>query len=77
MSATRNNDVVIRMGGDEFIIILETSDVNVMEEVIKRIKCFTNIGFSCGYEIYDQKLSFEENLEAVDARLYEAKKEKR
>lgn len=77
MRATRNNDVVVRMGGDEFIIILETSDVNVMEEVIKRIKRFTNIGFSCGYEIYDQKLSFEENLEAVDARLYEAKKEKR
>lgn len=76
MKATRDNDVVVRMGGDEFLIILETSEMDAMSEVIERIKRNTDIKFSCGLETYNPKRSFEENLEDIDLKLYEAKKEK-
>lgn len=76
MKATRDNDVIVRMGGDEFLIILETSEVAAMSEVIERIKRNTDIKFSCGFETYNPKRSFEENLEDIDLKLYEAKKRK-
>lgn len=74
--ATRDSDVVVRMGGDEFLIILETSDTDVITEVVERIKRITDINFTCGFEVYNPQQSFEENLEVIDLKLYEAKKRK-
>jgi len=86
----RSNDFIARYGGDEFWIILETSDRADLEEIIcrvnesaKRYNAVSNlpykIDFSMGYAIYDyhSHLELEEFQKKIDTLLYENKQSHR
>jgi len=79
----RKNDILSRWGGEEFIIILQSSDKNialhVAEKIRKKINDTTldNVGnISCSFGVYqyEQNDTKDTILENVDAYLYQAKK---
>jgi diguanylate cyclase (GGDEF)-like protein len=38
MSSVRVEDLVARMGGDEFVVLLDSADIGALEEMVKRIE---------------------------------------
>ena len=81
--ATKFDSSVFRIGGDEFIIITDTSETGLAEKVIEAVKAeLDSIDFrddfklkmSLGYALYDGKSSIDELLKAADKELYDAKK---
>jgi len=88
--SVKQNDMVSRFGGDEFLILLETEDVEVVEKVIQRIERRTaeenlrrdtdySISFSAGYALYTPKAysSARELFHDADMRMYEDKQKSR
>lgn len=86
-SCLRTNDFIARFGGDEFCIVLDTSNKTDLEAVICRINsCLETykesgshpyaLGFSMGYAVYAHHLhmSAEEFLKQIDILMYEEKK---
>jgi diguanylate cyclase (GGDEF)-like protein len=89
-SCLRNSDFIARYGGDEFCIILDTSNREDLESVIERInECLEKynktashtykLSFSMGYAVYDN-LSWqspEEFMKKLDMLMYEDKQANR
>jgi diguanylate cyclase (GGDEF)-like protein len=87
MSRTRSNDIIARMGGDEFVIVapnMPASEAEAFaEKIILRITetpyeldngQSAHIGISIGFASYpDDSLMPEELLSKADAALYEVK----
>lgn len=77
---TRPNDTIIRMGGDEFIILItETEDISkIINNIINRLKDqseIENISFSSGFAISDEnEHSFDLTLKKADKNMYKEKK---
>ena len=85
-SQVRVNDMVARIGGDEFVVILTevTHEHQIKATITRFIASFEkpivtekgtfNIGFSVGYSIYPtESLSLDELLHVADVRMYENK----
>lgn len=87
-SVIRKNDIIVRMGGDEFVIILDCESNQVLEKTIERITEFFaqynknsgknyNLACSFGADIFDSNFSsIEQFLHHVDNLMYQNKKEK-
>ncbi|MBB6062688.1 diguanylate cyclase (GGDEF)-like protein [Thermosipho japonicus] len=78
----RNNDIIIRYGGDEFLILLLGSSIQDSKNIIKRIKKMIYkseyiVDFSYGLMYLDPKKSLEENIKVVDRKMYEMKNRKK
>ena len=84
----RNRDVVARIGGDEFLLLLMGQDLDSAANVVTRIKKQVArkgelenypypVGASFGKVLYDPKrpLAVEDLLEAADAEMYRNKNE--
>lgn len=81
--ATRNSDVIARIGGDEFIIILKNMDENSAKKYAKRLREFFNvydfnnkfgINFSMGISIYNNlPKNTEDAIKETDILMYKAK----
>lgn len=82
----RSKDFIARYGGDEFFIILDTSDPPALEGIISRIfDCIERynesgaqryrLGFSIGYAIYDcnSGMQAEEFKNLLDKKMYKDK----
>lgn len=84
IKASENFDAdVFRIGGDEFVIITDTSEEGLAREITDAIKKeFDNIKFrddfdlniSIGYALYDGVISIKDLIDRADKKLYEAKK---
>ena len=88
-SSLNKDDFIARMGGDEFIMIIDTSSQQALEQTVKRIKENItefnskntrpySISFSFGYSVYDinLKLNSGEFINKIDMLMYEDKKKK-
>ena len=82
----RSTDFIARFGGDEFAILLDTSDRRELEAVVRRINAATeefnkhggqhfSIGFSAGYAVYDASAQAgpEAFLKQLDQMMYQMK----
>ncbi|OMH40548.1 diguanylate cyclase domain-containing protein [Desulfurobacterium indicum] len=84
-SAVRRNDVVVRIGGDEFIIVLPGITEREVKEIIERIEENVaksasifglpfNLSVSIGYEILKAYEDPEEAILRADKNMYKCKK---
>jgi diguanylate cyclase (GGDEF)-like protein len=86
----REDDLVVRYGGDEFVILMtgvDASAVNcILERIESKLRDFNqghahpwNLAASWGCVLTNvtEALSFESIIEESDARLYEEKRKKR
>lgn len=85
-SILRSNDFVARYGGDEFCIILDTSNestlIRVVNKINRQIAAYNEmslkpyqLGLSMGYAVYDPDSgqSAKEFYNTIDAKMYEDK----
>ena len=82
----RFKSTAFRIGGDEFVIITDTSEEGLASDITNAIKKeFDNIEFrddfdiniSIGNALYDGVISVNALLDSADKRLYESKKNKK
>lgn len=85
-SCLRSNDYIVRYGGDEFCIVLDISDQNELEHIVRRINNSVkhynefseqpfDLSFSMGYAVYDYSsgMKSEEFQKQIDLLMYENK----
>lgn len=83
----RSKDFIARYGGDEFWIVLDTSNIIDLEDIVARmISSFEKyndsnaqpykLEFSCGYAVYDynSNMNIEEFQKHIDNLMYENKR---
>lgn len=83
VSAVRGEDVVARIGGDEFAIILPGADTEAAAKILERIReeeaCFNRdqdaftLGISLGLATARDSSSLDETFKLADRRMYEDK----
>jgi diguanylate cyclase (GGDEF)-like protein len=79
--ANQNSDCIpIRMGGDEFLLVLKSTQKEEIEHIIDTIQNQTkdsnmrkSIGFSYGYFINNKKDHFSHSLSEADVMMYQMK----
>ncbi|MDD2895004.1 MAG: diguanylate cyclase [Aliarcobacter sp.] len=78
----RNDDVLIRWGGEEFIILLKVSSKEVLELILEKLrntienskfKNLPKITCSFGGTLYENEEAINETIKRADIALYEAK----
>ncbi|GAB6110001.1 GGDEF domain-containing protein [Fusibacter bizertensis] len=85
-SCIKSNDLLARFGGDEFIIIMNSSNLNDLEECATKIRNSTDrfnktnpldyeLSFSMGYAVYDYNshMTAEEFQNHIDLLMYSDK----
>ncbi len=82
-TAVRGEDVVARIGGDEFAVILPGTDTEAAAKVLERIReeelCFNRdqdeftLGISLGLATARDRSSIDETFKLADRRMYEDK----
>ena len=77
------NSEVFRMGGDEFVIITDTSEEGLADNIIESIqeeldmidfRDDFDIRMSMGVSLYDGKTHVNDLIESADKKMYEVKK---
>lgn len=83
------NDFVARYGGDEFVIIMNTKNIEKLKRAVEKLRVSIQkanesgkykypLSLSMGYQVYNEDLnvSSEEFLREIDILMYENKKQK-
>ena len=81
-NSSRNDDIVIRWGGEEFILLLKVNSLNDAKKVLENIRKaisetyfeeINHISCSIGATIYKENEKIEDSFKRADDALYEAK----
>lgn len=72
----RGTDMLARVGGEEFVLVLADADATQAEAVIDKLRGATPLGqtFSAGLCEWDSEALAEELIESADAAMYRAKR---
>ncbi len=76
MKSIRDMDILVRWGGDEFILLLQGADGEKALDIIKRVESSTKIPFSYGISFVSRDKSFDEAVKEADEMLYRKKRSK-
>jgi len=73
--ALRGEDVLVRFGGEEFLVLLPDTDPETAAEIVERLRMRTPMGQTCsaGLACWDGSESIDELLRRADEALYLAK----
>ena len=77
-SVTRAEDLVIRWGGDEFLLVFPGADERDLVKIMERLEDEFTGSFSWGYAVVPEEVSnFEDAISLADRRMYEMKRSKK
>lgn len=85
-AAEKNNSMAFRIGGDEFVIITDTSEYGIAEKICDDIKTsLTKVDFrddyiikmSMGIKLYDATMTISQLINTADKELYEVKRSRK
>jgi len=78
MECSRDQDLVVRHGGEEFLFILPNTNIQQAEitadRILAKVRASIGITISAGLATYDHQMSFDQLVHAADTALYEAKR---
>jgi len=78
VDCSRDQDLVIRYGGEEFLLVLPRTDVHqaifVVDRISSRIQQETKVTISAGIAMHAEDDEFEHLLRSADRAFYDAKK---
>ena len=81
LGEVRDVDLVVRYGGEEFLVLLAETDLQKAQEVAERIRSTIEkekgITVSLGVSAYQQRMSREDLIHKADEALYQAKQKGR
>lgn len=74
---SRDQDLVVRYGGEEFLLVLPSTNVEaakiLMERIAKTIREETDVTVSGGLAMHTPEIGFDELVRQADVKLYSAK----
>jgi GGDEF domain-containing protein len=76
----RDDDALLRIGGDEFLVLLEHADAAHCEQLIARFEAERGsapCGFSLGYAVRERGESLTATLARADAHMYARRRDRR
>jgi len=75
----RDADLLARVGGEEFIVVLPECDTQLAVQIVDRLRAATPFGQTCsaGVARWDGSESVEDLIGRADAALYQAKEQER
>lgn len=78
IECSRDQDLIIRYGGEEFLIVLPNTNIKqaeiIAERILERIRGSTDVTISAGLATYSDHISFDKLIHEADEALYNAKK---
>lgn len=78
MRQMRAEEAVVRMGGDEFLVLLRNSDAHRTDSVAKRLKASeAPVPFSLGWAAREEQEKLEKTIRRADKKLYAVRAHKR
>ena len=76
----RAEDAVIRLGGDEFLLLLHDADAALTADIVARVETHRDnapIAFTLGTATFGDEVSLEQGLADADQRLYQRRESER
>ena len=74
---SRDQDLVVRYGGEEFLLVLPSTNVEaatiLVERISKTIREQTDVTISAGLAMHSPEIDFKELVRQADVKLYSAK----
>ena len=78
VNCSRQQDLIVRYGGEEFLLVLPSTNIEqakvIAERIISAVSKNTNVTVSAGLSVYTGKSGFDQLVEQADKALYAAKK---
>ena len=73
MAVSRPDDILVRSGGDEFVMVLPGTDVDGADDLGNRLRASTSVGFSFGVASWRAGEDYYVAMARADQQMYEVK----